>query len=286
MRYYLFWQVKSQAPLPDKALMARNLLIAASGLEPLQTLFRNLTWIVLLLIAFMVVGTILLLLIKMTASGLETQRASVRPVPEWQPNPPVSASARTPVATVPRSSREVPLSMKLRAIDWFQFEKLIEIVYRKKGYLVDRRGGANPDGGLDLILIKDAEKVGVQCKHWKTWDIGVQTTRELVGAMQDAKISKGLLVTISRFTKDAQECATRNNIQMVDSADLEKLINSVDGRYDPEIQALLEDRRKVCPKCERPMELRTAKKGRYAGRQFWGCSGFKTKQCSHTEDYV
>jgi len=30
----------------------------------------------------------------------------------------------------------------------------------------------------------------------------------------------------------------------------------------------------VCPKCGKPMALRTAKKGHNAGSQFWGCSGY------------
>ncbi|WP_352816272.1 topoisomerase DNA-binding C4 zinc finger domain-containing protein [Mesorhizobium sp. M0435] len=29
-----------------------------------------------------------------------------------------------------------------------------------------------------------------------------------------------------------------------------------------------------CPQCAAPMKLRTAKQGRFAGRQFWGCSRF------------
>ena len=32
---------------------------------------------------------------------------------------------------------------RLRAIDWFQFEKLVEILYRRSGYEVERLGGAN-----------------------------------------------------------------------------------------------------------------------------------------------
>lgn len=30
----------------------------------------------------------------------------------------------------------------------------------------------------------------------------------------------------------------------------------------------------ICPLCNRPMALRTARKGPHAGRQFWGCSGY------------
>ncbi|WP_353846829.1 topoisomerase DNA-binding C4 zinc finger domain-containing protein [Hallerella sp.] len=31
---------------------------------------------------------------------------------------------------------------------------------------------------------------------------------------------------------------------------------------------------KVCPKCRKPLVLRTVKKGENAGNKFWGCSGF------------
>ena len=34
--------------------------------------------------------------------------------------------------------------------------------------------------------------------------------------------------------------------------------------------------KKACPKCGKPMVLRTAKKGETRGNQFWGCSGFPT----------
>ncbi len=30
----------------------------------------------------------------------------------------------------------------------------------------------------------------------------------------------------------------------------------------------------TCPKCSKPMALRTAQKGKRAGRQFWGCTGY------------
>ena len=58
---------------------------------------------------------------------------------------------------------------RLRAIDWFQFEKIVALAYEKLGYTVTRRGGANPDGGIDLVIEKDGETAAVQCKQWKTW---------------------------------------------------------------------------------------------------------------------
>jgi hypothetical protein len=56
---------------------------------------------------------------------------------------------------------------QLRSIDWFQFEKFVALVYRKLGYAVARNGGANPDGGIDLVIEKNGQKSAVQCKQWK-----------------------------------------------------------------------------------------------------------------------
>ena len=43
------------------------------------------------------------------------------------------------------------LLKQLRAIDWFQFEKLVGLVYRKLGYTVTRRGGADDPSDLPSI---------------------------------------------------------------------------------------------------------------------------------------
>lgn len=43
---------------------------------------------------------------------------------------------------------------------------------------------------------------------------------------------------------------------------------------DPPDRRDRSDRIPNCPACGKPMVLRTAQKGRHAGRQFWGCSGY------------
>jgi len=88
-----------------------------------------------------------------------------------------------------------PMSLieQLHSIDWFQFEKLVAIVYAKLGYNVKPIGGANPDGGIDLVLEKEGVRTGVQCKHWKNRDVGVQALREFLGALSDARLKHGKL---------------------------------------------------------------------------------------------
>ena len=97
------------------------------------------------------------------------------------------------------------LVQQLRSIDWFQFKQLVALVYRKQGYAVSRRGGANPDGGIDLVIEMNGTRTAVQCKHWKTWNVGVKAVREFLGALTDAGIQRGLFITLGGYTGDAKQ---------------------------------------------------------------------------------
>jgi restriction endonuclease Mrr len=67
----------------------------------------------------------------------------------------------------------------LREVDWFRFEKIIALVYRNLGCQVARRGGANPDGGIDLIIEWGGEKIAIQCKQWKHSKVRIRGMREV-----------------------------------------------------------------------------------------------------------
>ena len=71
----------------------------------------------------------------------------------------------------------------LDGMSWREFELLVGEAYRLQGYRVAEIGGGGPDGGVDLVLAKGAEKFFVQCKQWKAYKVGVTTVRELYGRM-------------------------------------------------------------------------------------------------------
>lgn len=166
------------------------------------------------------------------------------------------------------------LIRQVRAIDWFQFEKLVALVYRKLGYTVTRRGGANPDGGIDLVIEKEGRRSAVQCKHWKTWNVGVKAVREFLGALTDAGITKGIFITLGGYTGEAKQLAEKHGIEIVNEVGLARMIEDTVARFDSDTLAILNDNRKFCPKCEREMVLRTAQKGTNVGSKFWGCSAY------------
>jgi HJR/Mrr/RecB family endonuclease len=166
------------------------------------------------------------------------------------------------------------LSEKMRALDWFQFEKLIAAVYHTKGYMVKRLGGANPDGGVDLIVEKSSERFAVQCKQWKAWKVGVRQIREFLGTLTDSGIPNGIFITLQGYTDDAKALADKHNITLLSEVTVVKLLEEVHWKFNPEITSALDDTRKFCPRCERELVLRTAGRGSNAGNQFWGCSNY------------
>jgi len=54
-------------------------------------------------------------------------------------------------------------------MSWQQFEALVGEAFRHRGYAVTETGGGGADGGVDLVLRKDAETFLVQCKQWKAY---------------------------------------------------------------------------------------------------------------------
>ena len=124
------------------------------------------------------------------------------------------------------------------------------------------------------MIEKDGQRSAVQCKQWKKWNVGVKAVREFLGALADAGIQKGIFITLCGYTGEAEQLAGKHGIKIVNETGLAKLLEDAGARFDPEVQSILNDTRKFCPKCEAEMVLRTAKKGVDAGRQFWGCSTY------------
>jgi Restriction endonuclease/Topoisomerase DNA binding C4 zinc finger len=162
----------------------------------------------------------------------------------------------------------------LRNIDWFQFEKLVALAYEYQGFVVTRRGGAKPDGGIDLVIEKDKMRTAIQCKQWKTWNVGVKPVREFLGALTDARIDRGIVITLNGYTGDARLLAEKHGIKIINEMGLAKMLDGSNLHQDPRALEILNDIKKYCPKCERLMVERVAGKGPNSGQRFWGCSGY------------
>lgn len=112
----------------------------------------------------------------------------------------------------------------LLSITWHEFELLVGEALRRRGYAVRETGKNGPDGGIDLIARKDGETYVVQCKQWRSVQVGVPVVRELYGAMAAEGAVGGFVVTSGTFTKPARDFAAGRNVQLIDGTVLKQWI--------------------------------------------------------------
>ncbi|OCX11471.1 restriction endonuclease [Pseudomonas graminis] len=112
----------------------------------------------------------------------------------------------------------------LLSISWHEFELLVGEALGRRGYSVRETGKNGPDGGIDLIARKDGETYVVQCKQWRSVQVGVPVVRELYGAMAAEGAVGGFVVTSGTFTKPARDFAAGRNVQLVDGSVLKQWI--------------------------------------------------------------
>ena len=171
----------------------------------------------------------------------------------------------------------------LESMSWREFEGLTAEVFRRKGFKVIERGGAEPDGGVDVELRMGSDKYLVQCKQWKSLKVGVATVRELYGVMAAEGAVGGFVVASGDFTPDALSFAQGRAIKLVGTSEMLRMV--ADTRKEKasvlippaklnQVGPPTAEVNPVCPKCRAPMVLRSSKKDGADGKTFWGCSTF------------
>jgi restriction system protein len=174
-----------------------------------------------------------------------------------------------------------PAADALNGMSWQEFEMLVGEAFRRRGFAVAETGGGGADGGVDLVLTKDGEKLLVQCKQWRAYKVGVNVVRELYGVMAAKGAAGGYVVTSGQFTQEAKDFASGRNITLMDGAALKSLLGSVQAKPAVGNTAPAATKREpagtispACPKCGGDMVKRVARQGSNAGNEFWGCSKF------------
>ncbi len=166
----------------------------------------------------------------------------------------------------------------LRATSWKDFEYLVAEAYRRRGFTVDYSLSKGSDGGVDLVLQKGGRKSLVQCKQWKSSQVGRPVLQQMYGIVTAENADETIIVASGGFTDEAQEFARGKPIHLLDGPHLLDLVRSVqNGRQngsnrEPEPgQAPTSPQ---CPRCGKEMVLRTARRGNQAGSKFWGCQSY------------
>ena len=164
------------------------------------------------------------------------------------------------------------------SVTWSQLEDLVGQAYLRLGYEVVRRGGAQPDGGVDLELHRAGERVLVQCKHWKSWQVGVKPVRELWGVAASEGATRAIFVTSGAYTRAARSFAADKALELLDGPALAGIIDAAGRAPTSQPVAPVDGppAAVMCPRCGRAMVRRVARQGPNSGQPFWGCSGYPT----------
>lgn len=104
------------------------------------------------------------------------------------------------------------------------FERLMELYYRDKGYVVERVG-ASGDHEVDLILKgKEGYKIAVQCKRWKQ-DVGNDIVLRLKAGKQIYGCYDAWIITTSNFTQAVREAAESLRIRLINGLTVHDMIS-------------------------------------------------------------
>ena len=167
----------------------------------------------------------------------------------------------------------------LRALEWRRFEALCEEIFKQDGYVTKRSGPGSADGGDSLWLhsrldLEQPVRI-VQCRNWSSEPVGVAAVREFLGAMVDAGLKSGALMSCGTFTAEAEALARRHGIMAVSGPDLMALIAKRPEALQRELLAVATQgdyRRPTCRRCGLKMLARPPEAAD-AGPAHWVCEG-------------
>lgn len=185
-------------------------------------------------------------------------------------------------STEPSFATEVQAPVKPRSfkeLAWDEFEILVGEIYRLQGFSVAINKATGADGGVDLVLTRDDERVLVQCKNWNGTKVTAKEIREFFGVTVSEWATRGIFVTSSTFTRDAQEFAEGKPLELVDGEKLMTLVEEAQktsvvdlfnvSQWAPLFALSVKLTTPPCPFCRSKMVLRDSSRGK-----FWGCSTF------------
>ncbi|MBP7998484.1 MAG: restriction endonuclease [Chloroflexi bacterium] len=96
-----------------------------------------------------------------------------------------------------------------------EFEAYVAGLFRRKGYVVRRRGGIG-DMGVDLELLAPGQRRAiVQCKRYQN-TVGAELVRELYGTLIHEKALHAFLITTADISPAAREWVKGKPITLID----------------------------------------------------------------------
>jgi restriction system protein len=116
-----------------------------------------------------------------------------------------------------RQKLEADLLELVQQLSPAQFERIVLDLLVKMGYGTGEAVGRTGDGGVDGVITEDKlglEKVYVQAKRWDG-TVGRPDIQRFAGALQGERARKGVFITTSTFSREAEHYAASIDIRIV-----------------------------------------------------------------------
>lgn len=163
----------------------------------------------------------------------------------------------------------------LQQLSWREFEQLVGAYFERLGYTINFTPEGS-DGGVDVLARKGSEIFLIQCKRWRSTQVGVSVVRELFGVMAARGATGSYVISIGSFSNDAKAFAEGRNIELIDAntllrSDWSKVPAAAAMSFGP---VSVRPAEPSCPKCGSSMVRRVAGHGINKGKPFYGCTTF------------
>lgn len=168
----------------------------------------------------------------------------------------------------------------LRALEWKRFERLCRKYYQATGFKSEtvRKG---QDGSFDVKLFQtDASQTLILLRGNSTmaYSVGVKEIRDLLNAMAQYKVARGVYITTGTFNREALNFANDHPLQLLDGDGFLRKLQALPKEHqDVLLQVALKGdyRTPTCVSCGTKMTRRTDEAG-----PVWGCVSHPT--CKNT----
>lgn len=105
---------------------------------------------------------------------------------------------------------------------YYEFEEVVAELWGDKGYNI-KHSDEGPDGGVDVKATKRGTSITIEVKQYNrdSNSVGDPVVKKVMGASQNEGTRRCMVVTTSRFTRQAKETEENNShVQLVCGDDL------------------------------------------------------------------
>jgi hypothetical protein len=154
--------------------------------------------------------------------------------------------------------------MDINNLSGHDFEDLVEKLIKKLGFITEERK-RSADGGIDIKAINEQAilkgKYIIQCKRYNS-TISESIIRDLYGVVTSERANKGILITNSKFSKQAKDFAENLPIELIDGNELTELFEkNLDKKFDQvHEEEGMPEKCRIVYECLEPEEKRINKK--------------------------